>query len=112
MSLSRNGFSWHTTPERGLSERNRGWASFSLSSGLPAKTICNRFSSPSAGAALEAGAGLEGVAAASLTFNLYFFYLPSYLATALGVPLARTLAAAIVGLVVVAALLARGRWWR
>jgi MHS family proline/betaine transporter-like MFS transporter len=48
--------------------------------------------------------GLAPVAAASLTFNLYFFYLPSYLATALGVPLARTLAAAMVGLVVVAAL--------
>jgi MFS transporter, MHS family, proline/betaine transporter len=44
------------------------------------------------------------VAAASLTFNLYFFYLPSHLATALGVPLSRTLAAALVGLVVVAAL--------
>jgi MFS transporter, MHS family, proline/betaine transporter len=48
--------------------------------------------------------GLAPVAAASLTFNLYFFYLPSHLATALGVPLSRTLAAALVGLVVVAAL--------
>jgi MFS transporter, MHS family, proline/betaine transporter len=47
--------------------------------------------------------GLAPVAAASLTFNLYFFYLPSYLATALGVPLSRTLAAALVGLLVVAA---------
>jgi MFS transporter, MHS family, proline/betaine transporter len=42
------------------------------------------------------------VAAASLTFNLYFFYLPSHLATALGVPLSRTLTAALVGLLVVA----------
>jgi MHS family proline/betaine transporter-like MFS transporter len=48
--------------------------------------------------------GLAPVAAASLTFNLYFFYLPGYLATALGVPLSRTLAAPLVGLLVVAAL--------
>jgi MFS family permease len=46
--------------------------------------------------------GLAPVAAASLTFNLYFFYLPSYLAAALGIPLSRTLAAALVGLLVVA----------
>jgi MFS transporter, MHS family, proline/betaine transporter len=46
--------------------------------------------------------GLAPVAAASLTFNLFFFYLPSYLVTALGIPLPRTLAAALVGLLVVA----------
>jgi MHS family proline/betaine transporter-like MFS transporter len=43
------------------------------------------------------------VAAASLAFNLYFFYLPTYLVAALGVPLPRTLAAALIGLLLVAA---------
>jgi MFS transporter, MHS family, proline/betaine transporter len=43
------------------------------------------------------------VAAASLTFNLFFFYLPGYLATALGIPLPRTLAGALAGLLLVAA---------
>jgi MFS transporter, MHS family, proline/betaine transporter len=47
--------------------------------------------------------GLVPVAAASLTLNLFFFYLPGYLATALGIPLPRTLAGALVGLLLVAA---------
>lgn len=42
------------------------------------------------------------MAAASLTLNLFFFYLPGYLATALGIPLPRTLAGALVGLALVA----------
>ena len=46
--------------------------------------------------------GLAPVAAASLTFNLFFFYLPGYLATALGIPLPRTLAGALAGLLLVA----------
>lgn len=45
--------------------------------------------------------GLALVAAASLTFNLFFFYLPSYLATALGTPLPRTLAGSLIGLLLV-----------
>ena len=47
-------------------------------------------------------AGLTPVAAASLALNLFFFYLPSYLATAHSVPLSRTLAAGLAGLLVVA----------
>ena len=42
------------------------------------------------------------VAALSLTFNLFFFYLPSYLVTALAVPLPRALAASLAGLGLVA----------
>jgi MFS transporter, MHS family, proline/betaine transporter len=54
--------------------------------------------------------GLVLMAAASLAFNLFFFYLPSYLAAALGVPLVRTLPAALVGLLLgAAAALAAGR---
>ena len=47
--------------------------------------------------------GLAPVAAASLTFNLFFFYLPGYLATARGIPLPRTLAGALAGLLLMAA---------
>jgi MFS transporter, MHS family, proline/betaine transporter len=47
--------------------------------------------------------GLVLVAAASLAFNPFFIYLPSYLATAAGIPLARTLPAALTGLLLVAA---------
>jgi MFS transporter, MHS family, proline/betaine transporter len=46
--------------------------------------------------------GLAVVAAASATLNLFFFYLPSYLLTASGVPLRRTLPACLVGLLLVA----------
>src|SRR5215211_1045751 len=46
--------------------------------------------------------GLAPVAAASLTFNLFFFYLPGYLATVRGIPLPRTLAGALAGLLLVA----------
>ena len=46
--------------------------------------------------------GLAPVAAASLAFNLFFFYLPSHLAISLGIPLRRTLAAALVALLLVA----------
>ncbi|MET0833002.1 MAG: MFS transporter [Actinomycetota bacterium] len=46
-------------------------------------------------------AGLALVAALALTFNL-FFYLPSYLVTALAVPLPRALAASLAGLALVA----------
>jgi MHS family proline/betaine transporter-like MFS transporter len=54
--------------------------------------------------------GLVLVAAASLAFNLFFIYLPSYLAAAVGIPLARTLPAALTGLLLVAAAgLAAGR---
>jgi MFS transporter, MHS family, proline/betaine transporter len=54
--------------------------------------------------------GLVLVAAASLAFNLFFIYLPSYLAAALGIPLARTLPAALAGLLLLAAVgLAAGR---
>jgi MFS transporter, MHS family, proline/betaine transporter len=54
--------------------------------------------------------GLVLMAAASLAFNLFFFNLPSYLAAALGVPLVRTLPAALVGLLLgAAAALAAGR---
>jgi MFS transporter, MHS family, proline/betaine transporter len=53
--------------------------------------------------------GLVLVAAASLAFNLFFIYLPSYLA-ALGISLARTLPAALAGLLLGAAAgLAAGR---
>ena len=47
--------------------------------------------------------GLVVVAAASLDFNLFFIYLPSYLAAAQGVPLGRTLPAALAGLLLAAA---------
>ena len=46
--------------------------------------------------------GLALVAALALTFNLFFFYLPSYLVTALAVPLPRALAASLAGLALVA----------
>jgi MHS family proline/betaine transporter-like MFS transporter len=46
--------------------------------------------------------GLAPVAAASLAFNLFFIYLPGYLAAARGVPLSMTLAAALVGLLLMA----------
>jgi MFS transporter, MHS family, proline/betaine transporter len=46
--------------------------------------------------------GVALVAALALTFNLFFFYLPSYLATALAIPLPRALAASLVGLGLVA----------
>ena len=46
--------------------------------------------------------GLALVAALVLTFNLFFFYLPSYLVTALAVPLPRALAASLAGLALVA----------
>jgi MHS family proline/betaine transporter-like MFS transporter len=54
--------------------------------------------------------GLTLIAAASLAFNLFFIWLPSYLAAALAVPLAATLPAALAGLVLGAAAgLATGR---
>ena len=46
--------------------------------------------------------GVALVAALALTFNLFFFYLPSYLVTALAVPLPRALAASLAGLALVA----------
>jgi MHS family proline/betaine transporter-like MFS transporter len=49
---------------------------------------------------LLVGFGL--VAALALTFNLFFFYLPSHLVTALAIPLPRALAASLVGLGLVA----------
>jgi MHS family proline/betaine transporter-like MFS transporter len=46
--------------------------------------------------------GFGLVAASALTFNLFFFYLPSHLVTALAVPLPRALAASLAGLGLVA----------
>ena len=46
--------------------------------------------------------GVALVAALALTFNLFFFYLPSHLVTALAVPLPRALAASLAGLALVA----------
>jgi MHS family proline/betaine transporter-like MFS transporter len=46
--------------------------------------------------------GLALVAAASLTFNTFFIYLPNHLVAQRGVPLARALAGALLGLVVMA----------
>jgi MHS family proline/betaine transporter-like MFS transporter len=46
--------------------------------------------------------GVALVAALALTFNLFFFYLPSYLVTALAVPLPRALTASLAGLALVA----------
>jgi MHS family proline/betaine transporter-like MFS transporter len=46
--------------------------------------------------------GVALVAALALTFNLFFFYLPSYLVTSLAVPLSRALASSLVGLGLVA----------
>jgi MHS family proline/betaine transporter-like MFS transporter len=43
--------------------------------------------------------GFGVVAAVSTTFNIFFVFLPSYLATTGRVPLPRALAAALVGLV-------------
>jgi len=47
--------------------------------------------------------GFGLVAAAALTFNTFFIFLPNHLATASGVPLAKALRAALLGLVVTAA---------
>ena len=47
--------------------------------------------------------GFGLVAAVTVTFNLYFVFLPSYLATTGRVPLARALAAALVGLLLASA---------
>jgi MHS family proline/betaine transporter-like MFS transporter len=47
--------------------------------------------------------GLALVAAASLTFNTFFIYLPNQLMAERGVPLSRALAGALLGLVVMAA---------
>ena len=48
-------------------------------------------------------AGLALVAAASLTFNTFFIYLPNQLVAERGIPLSRALAGALLGLVVMAA---------
>src|SRR5918999_5518029 len=47
--------------------------------------------------------GLARVAAATLTFNTFFIYLPNQLVAERGVPLSRALAGALLGLVVMAA---------
>jgi MFS transporter, MHS family, proline/betaine transporter len=47
--------------------------------------------------------GFGLVAAASLTFNTFFIFLPSHLVSALDVPLSRTLGAALLGLALVTA---------
>jgi MFS transporter, MHS family, proline/betaine transporter len=48
--------------------------------------------------------GFALVAAASLSFNTFFIFLPSHLATELGIPLPRALAGALLGMAVMVAL--------